>query len=228
MNFGSPKPCRSLTAECSLPPFLSWSEDILLDPKILIVDGTTEFHFQSLRSITEKKRGTHGNAFLFVIHFYCISLVLQGMSLRLTFGIVSHNPETLTWPEWEMSPILLPWKEHPWWRSVVRLSFSPVDSGRKHLSPLSSAQIRCLYLFRVEEINPERSTVGQGARKRERRRKRGERQWSSLVFNCLCVSMWHLLESNLCSVGRLEHWPPALTPFQLPFLPPCAPPPLII
>lgn len=33
--------------------------------------------------------------------------------------------------------------------------FTLVGSRRKHLSPLSSVQIRCLYLFRVEEINPE-------------------------------------------------------------------------
>lgn len=65
MNSGLHKTCRSLTAECSLasnslPPFLSWSEAILLDPKILRVDLTTKFHFQSQQPITKKRRKKKG------------------------------------------------------------------------------------------------------------------------------------------------------------------------
>lgn len=67
MNSGLPITCRSLTAECSLdnnplPPFLSWSEAILLDPKILRVDLTAKFHFQSRRPITKKRRKKVGDS----------------------------------------------------------------------------------------------------------------------------------------------------------------------
>lgn len=84
MNFSSPKTCRSLTAECSLlPPFLSWSEAILLDPKIL----SGFYHKVSFPAPAaycqhiKKNRGTLGNAFFVCI--FSAPLVLQGMSIRL-------------------------------------------------------------------------------------------------------------------------------------------------
>lgn len=138
-------------------------------------------------SLLLKKKGSHGNASLFVC--FSISLVLQGMSLHPTSGIVLWNPKTLTWPEWEMSPILSPSKEHLCWRSAVRLSFPPVGSRRKHLSPLSSVKIRCLCLFRVEQINCEWSTVGRGARKREGEMvERGEKTTKQLGSQLLACS----------------------------------------
>ncbi len=121
MNFSPPKTFKSLTAECSLPPFLSWSQAILLDPKILRVDLTTKFHFQSQWPISTKKDSWKCLLYLLfsLSPFYytvwaCIWLL----------GLFLKNPEPLTWPEWEMSPIHSPWKEHLWWRSVC-LSFSP-------------------------------------------------------------------------------------------------------
>lgn len=56
MNLSSPKTCGSLTAECSLPPFLSRSEAISLDPKILRVNLATKFHFQSQQLLLGKKK----------------------------------------------------------------------------------------------------------------------------------------------------------------------------
>jgi len=50
-NFGSPKTCSSVTAEC-----LSWSQAILLDSKILWVDLTTKFHFLSRQTITRRRK----------------------------------------------------------------------------------------------------------------------------------------------------------------------------
>lgn len=120
--------------------------------------------------------------------FVCSFLLWQSMSLCSAWGIVLLNPETLTWPECEMSPIQLSWKEHLWWSSALHLSSSPLwGCRRKHLSPLSSAQIRCLYLFRAEEINTEWSIVRQEERKRQTKR---ERWWggSCFLFNCLFVS----------------------------------------
>lgn len=66
--------------------------------------------------------------------------------------------------------------------------FTLAERRRKHLSPLSPAQIRCLYLFRVEEINPEWSIVGQ----RERWWKEGtdkEEDWFSIPCVCPCEQM---------------------------------------
>lgn len=85
-----PKHVGALTAECSLPlfSFLSWSEDILLDPKILGVDLTTKFRSQ--RPITEKKgkKGTHGNAsllfFLFPLYYRVRACIrLSGLFCRI-------------------------------------------------------------------------------------------------------------------------------------------------
>lgn len=72
MNFSSPKTCRSLTAECSLPPFLSWSEAILLDPKILRVD-LTKFHFQSQQPITKKKKKRLMEMPALFVIFHCLT-----------------------------------------------------------------------------------------------------------------------------------------------------------
>lgn len=108
--------------------------------------------------------------------------------------------------------------------------FTLAARRRKHLSPLSSAQIRCLYLFRVDEINPEWGTVGQPEKERERATlDKGERQGSSLVFNCLCVSMWAdgiywkaiSARSGDWSADPLL-WPPYSCHQQPPFLPPRA------
>lgn len=147
------------------------------------------------------------------------------MSLHPTFRIVLQNPETPTWPEWEMSPILLPWKEQLCWRSVARLSFSPVGSRRKHLSPLLSAQIRCLYLFRVEEINPEWSTVGRGARKRWwKEGKHNEAAWFSFACVCPCEQMAFFGKPSLLSqeTGALT---PCYNPLPATFPASTCPPP---
>lgn len=173
------------------------------------------------------QKGSHGNASLFVC--FSISLVLQGMSLHPTGGIVLWSLKAQTWPEWEMSPILSPSKEHLCWRSAVRLSFPPVGSRRKHLSPLSSVKIRCLCLFSVEQINCEWSTVGRGARKGEREMvERGEKttkQLGSQLLVCVRVSRWYLLESHLCSVRRMKHWPITITPLSATFPASTCPPP---
>lgn len=59
------------------------------------------------------------------------------------------------------------------------------------------------------------------ARERERESDAGQRgktrkQLGIQLLVCVHVSRWHLLESHLCSVRRLERWPAALTPLQLP------------
>lgn len=100
MNFTSPKTCRSLTAECSLPPFLSWSEAILLDPKILKsgshhkVSFPEQAAYYPTKKKKKKKEGLMEMPALFVI--FSVSLVLQSMSLHPAFGIVLQNPETPT------------------------------------------------------------------------------------------------------------------------------------
>ena len=128
------------------------------------------------------------------------------------------------------------------WASMMKkrgtlVFFTLAGSRRKHLSPLSSAQIRCLYLFRVEEINPEWSTVGQRERKTKEKEmaERAKGQGSSLVFNCLCVSggadgiYWRSIPARS---GDWERWPPAPTPFQPPpaalFPASTCPPPALI
>ena len=110
--------------------------------------------------------------------------------------------------------VLLPRKAHLWWRSVACLSFSLMGSRRKHLSPLPSAQIRCLFI-QSEEINPEWSTVGQGRRVRV---KGGIQQ--DFIFD-YSVSVWAdgiCWKNHLCSGRRLElrsnHPPPPHPPIH--------------
>lgn len=224
MNFGSPEACRS---------FNSW----VLTPSFFISQlvrgyftGSKNTRSGSHHKVPEpaayywKKRKKRDSwKCLFVI--FSVSPVLQGTSLHPTCGIVLQNPGTPTWPEWEMSPILLPWKEQLCWRSVVCLSFSPVGSGRKHLSPLSSAQIRCLYLFRVEEINPEWSTVGRGARKRWwKEGKHNEAAWFSFACVCPCEQMAFIGKPSLLSreTGALT---PCYNPLPATFPASTCPPP---
>lgn len=139
------------------------------------------------------------------------AFLLQRMSLHSAFGIVLQNPETLAWPEWEMSSYSVVLKRASMMKKRGTLVFFTLaGSRRKHLSPLFSAQIRCLYLFRAEEINTEWSIVGQSERKKEERemvaKKRGgkdkEAAWFSIACVCVHVSRWHL---SLCSqdIGRL-------------------------
>lgn len=53
---------------------------------------------------------------------------------------------------------------------------------------------------------------------------RGNRQGSSLVFNCLCVSMWaDGIYWKTLLAQLVDCWPPAITPFQPSPLPPAFP-----
>lgn len=121
------------------------------------------------------------------------AFLLQRMSLHSAFGIVLQNPETLAWPEWEMSSYSVVLKRASMMKKRGTLVFFTLaGSRRKHLSPLSSAQIRCLYLFRAEEINTECGTEWEKERReRDGGIKGGERTRKQLGSQLpVCVSMW--------------------------------------
>lgn len=86
-------------------------------------------------------------------------------------------------------------------RRCVRASFTFVANWRKHLSPLSRAQIRCLYLFSAEQINAEWSAVGQ----RERGKDKEERRPGS-YHSCVCDSANRWREFG-DGAGEAGGWP---------------------
>ena len=156
--------------------------------------------------------------------FLSVPLVLQGMSSHPTFcGTVFFAESWNTGMTWmrNVAHSLALKRASVMKKCGTLVFFTLAARRRKHLSPLSSTQIRCLYLFRVDEINPEWGTVGQRERGRERESNAGQRgktrkQLGIQLLVCVHVSRWHLLESHLCSVRRLERWPAALTSFQSP------------
>lgn len=214
MNFSSSKTCRSLMAECSLPPFLSWSEA----PKILRVDLTTKFHFQSQWPITRKK----GNSWkcllclfsLFPLYYrvrVCIQLL--GLFCRVLKHWHDLNEKCLlfTYPEKSI------YDEEVWYACL----FHPCREQEKtFITTLLCADKVSLFIQSgrdkpwMKHCGTERERDGG---KREKTRKRLGFQ----LLVCVHVSRWHLLEPALLS-QETRGWPPALTPFQPPPLPPAA------
>lgn len=149
---------------------------------------------------------------LFVI--FSVLLLLQAMSLHLTFGIVlQERQKTLAWPEWEMSPIRLPWKEHLWWRSVVCLSFSPLRAAGENIYHHSSPCTDKVSLF----IQSGRDKLWMRHCGTERKGKGEERDKEAACLPRLCVSMWAdgmYWKPISAQAGHRSTDPLSLTPFQ--------------
>lgn len=139
MNFSSSKTCRSLTSECflannSLPPFLSLVRGYFTGSKNTQRGSLRKVLFPEPVAHYQKKKKKRNSWKCLLCLLFSLFPCITGYELAFGFwDCFLQNPETLAWPEWEMSPIHLPWKEHLWWRSVVRLSFSPLRGAGENI-----------------------------------------------------------------------------------------------
>lgn len=106
-------------------------------------------------------------------------------------GIVLQTPETpcMTWMRnVSHSPVLK--RASMMKQCGTPVFFTLVGKQEKTFITLSSAQIRCLYLFRAEEINTEWSIVGHGERERHTKQRRGGGRGGYFLKLLAFISVW--------------------------------------
>lgn len=123
------------------------------------------------------------------------AFLLQHMSLHSAFGIVLQNPETLAWPEWEMSSYSVVLKRASMMKKRGTLVFFTLaGSRRKHLSPLLCADKVSLFIQSRGDKHWMKQCGTEWEKERRERDggiKGGERTRKQLGSQLpVCVSMW--------------------------------------
>lgn len=188
-----------------------------------------KFNFQSQQPTTKpkKKRKKEGKCLLCLLFLCCIT----GCEFAFGFsGLFCNFPQTLTWPEWEMPPIPLPWKEHLWWKSVARLSFHPCEEQEKTFITTLLCTDKVSLFIQSGRDKPWMKHCGAAGEMLERGKRQEAAAWFSIPCVCPCEQMASIEKTLPRLVGRLEAEPLLSPPSghlyyhqQSPFLPPRAP-----